>query len=87
MSGLSLDTRVLLDASDAGNVRAQFALDLYAYRLAQCIGSLFPVLGGCDALAFTGPIGQHMPRVRASIVARLAYAGFALDAERQRNVR
>jgi len=81
VSGLSLDTRVLLDASAKANERARFALDLYAYRMAQCIGSLFSTIGGCDALSFTGPIGQHMPQVRAPIVARLAYAGFALDAE------
>jgi acetate kinase len=82
VSGVSLDTRVLLTAAAAGNERAQFALDLYAYRMAQCIGALFSTIGGCDALSFTGPIGQHMPLVRAPIVARLAYAGFALDSER-----
>jgi acetate kinase len=81
VSGLSLDTRILLTASAAGNRRAQFALDLYAYRLAQCIGALFSALGGCDALSFSGPIGQHMPPIRAAVVARLGYAGFALDPE------
>jgi acetate kinase len=82
VSGISLDTRILLRASAAGSDRAQFALDLYAYRLAQCIASLFPTLGGCDALSFTGPIGQHMSDVRAPIVARLAFAGLLLDPAR-----
>jgi acetate kinase len=82
VSGISLDTRILLRASAEGNERARFALDLYAYRLAQCIASLLPALGGCDALSFTGPIGQHMPDVRAPIVARLAFAGLRLDPDR-----
>jgi acetate kinase len=79
VSGISLDTRPLLTAAASGDARAQFALDLYAYRLAQCIGALFPVLGNCDAITFSGPIGQHMPPIRAAIAARLAYAGFAID--------
>ena len=82
ISGLSLDTRILIDAAATGNGRARFALDLYYYRMAQCIGGLLATLNGADALSFTGPIGQHMPAVRAGIVARLAFAGFTLDAER-----
>jgi acetate kinase len=82
ISGISLDTRPLLSAAATGNARAQFALDLYAYRMAQCVGALFPVLDGCDAITFSGPIGQHMPEIRAAIVARLAYAGFAIDPQR-----
>jgi acetate kinase len=82
ISGLSLDTRILIDAAAQGNDRAQFALDLYYYRMAQCIGGLLATLNGADALSFTGPIGQHMPPVRGGIVARLGFAGFVLDAER-----
>ncbi len=82
ISGISLDTRLLIDAATRGNGRAQFALDLYYYRMAQCIGELLATLNGADALSFTGPIGQHMPAVRAGIVARLTFAGFSLDAER-----
>lgn len=82
VSGLSLDTRILIDAAAKGNGRAQFALNLYYYRMAQCIGQLLATLNGADALSFTGPIGQHMPPVRAGIVARLGFAGFTLDAER-----
>ena len=82
ISGISLDTRVLIDAARKGNDRAQFALDLYYCRMAQCIGGLLATLDGADALSFTGPIGQHMPAVRAGIVARLRFAGFVLNPER-----
>ncbi len=82
ISGLSLDTRVLIDAASKGNGRAQFALDLYYYRMAQCIGELLVTLDGAEALSFTGPIGQHMPVVRAGIAARLGFAGFVLDPAR-----
>jgi acetate kinase len=82
ISGVSLDTRVLIDAAANGNNRAKFALDLYYYRMAQCIGGLLATLNGADALSFTGPIGQHMPVVRSGIVSRLSFAGFMLDAQR-----
>ena len=82
ISDISLDTRLLLDAAKEGNDRAQFALDLYSYRMAQCIGGLLATLDGADALSFTGPIGQHMPPIRAGIVARLRFAGFVLDPQR-----
>lgn len=82
ISGVSLDTRTLIDAAKEGNDRARFALDLYYYRMAQCIGGLLSTLNGADALSFTGPIGQHMPAVRTGIVERLDFAGFKLDAER-----
>jgi acetate kinase len=82
ISGISLDTRVLIEAAAIGNGRAKFALELYYYRMAQCIGGLLATLNGADALSFTGPIGQHMPVVRSGIVARLGFAGFRLDANR-----
>ena len=82
ISGISLDTRPLLDAAAKGNDRARFALDLYAYRMAQCVGGLLATLNGADALSFTGPIGQHMPPIRAGIVARIQFAGFVLDPQR-----
>jgi acetate kinase len=36
-------------------------------------------LGGLDALAFTGGVGEHSARVRAAICRRLAFLGVVLD--------
>lgn len=76
LSGISSDMRVLLaDPSDA----AEQPVETFVYRAAQEIAAMVPCLGGLDGLVFTGGIGEHMPRIRASICERLAWLGIALD--------
>ena len=58
---------------------AALALDIYAYRVAQAVAAMTVALGGLDALAFTGGIGEHSARVRAAICRRLAFLGVVLD--------
>jgi acetate kinase len=40
------------------------------------------VLGGLDALVFTGGIGEHSARVRDDLARALAYLGLRLDGDR-----
>ena len=78
VSGISADMRDLL-ASPAPEARE--AVELFCYRAARELGSLAAAAGGCDALVFTGGIGEHAAAVREGIVARSAWLGLALDAE------
>ena len=64
VSGLSSDMRVLL-ASDASE--AKVAVALYALRAAEEIARLMVPLGGCDALIFTGGVGENCGTVREAI--------------------
>ena len=59
--------------------QAALALDVYAYRVAQAVAAMATALGGLDALAFTGGVGEHSSRVRAAICRRLAFLGVAVD--------
>lgn len=77
VSGVSSDMRTLLASTDP---RAQFAIELFCYRIAREMGSLAAALGGLDALVFTGGIGEHAAAVRAKVVAASAWLGLALDA-------
>ena len=61
------DVRDLEQAADAGDARAALALDIFAYRVRKYIGAYAAALGGLDALAFTGGIGEHSPPMRARI--------------------
>jgi acetate kinase len=81
ISGISLDTRDVYAASDAGSLRARLALDVYCYRIRQGIGAMAAVLGGIDALTFSGPVGEHMPRIRDAVTRDLAFLGIAIDTE------
>ena len=49
-----------------GEPAARRALDLYCYRIAGAIGSLAVALGGLDAIAFTGGVGEGSAFVRSS---------------------
>ena len=85
LSGLSSDVRTL-EASD--DPKAAFALDYFAYRINAEIGSLVAILGGLDALVFSGGIGTHSASVRGRVLTRLAawrsdlgWSGSANDAQ------
>lgn len=80
VSGLSADVRDLEAASAAGNAPAELALALFAYRCRKYIGAYAAALGGLDAVAFTGGIGEKSAAMRARICVDLAFLGLRLDA-------
>src|SRR5579872_680838 len=65
-------------AADPGP-KAQFAVDLYCYRIRKYIGAYLAVLGGCDGIVFGGGDGEHVPAVRERILTGLQWAGVTLD--------
>ena len=78
VSGISGDVPVLLESDTPA---AREALDLFTYRVAWEAGALVSALGGLDGLVFTAGIGEHAPRIRAEISARLSWLGLRLDAQ------
>lgn len=76
VSGLSADMRTLR-ASEAPE--AAEAIALFTHRVLREAGALSAVLGGLDALVFTGGIGEHDAVLRADLVGGLAHLGLALD--------
>ena len=75
LSGLSGDLRAVL-ASDSP--RARLAYEQFTWTLRRAVGAMAGVLGGVDALVFTGGIGENEPRVRADVSSALAFAGLRL---------
>lgn len=79
ISGVSSDFRDLDAASMDGNERATVALDMFAYRAAQYIGSYVAAMNGVDAIAFTAGIGENNFKVRKAICDYLGYLGITID--------
>ena len=79
VSETSGDMRVLLDAMQRDS-RAAEAVELFCYRAKKYIGAYAAVLGGLEALIFTGGIGEHAPPVRARICDGLDFLGIQLHA-------
>ncbi|HEX6859630.1 MAG TPA: acetate/propionate family kinase [Caulobacteraceae bacterium] len=64
VSGLSGDMRVLL-ASDEAHARE--AVELYVRRIVREVGALTALLGGLDALVFTGGVGENAAAIREAV--------------------
>ena len=80
LSGLSSDFRDLEQAADAGNERAQLAIDVFAYTVRKYIGSYTAAMGGVDAIIFTAGLGENSPRMRDKICNGLEFLGTRVDA-------
>jgi acetate kinase len=79
VSGVSSDYRRVEAAARAGVERARLALDIYAARVRQAIGSLTVTMGGVDVLVFTGGVGEHASSLRAAVCEGLECLGLGLD--------
>ncbi len=82
LSGVSRDLRDVREASRNGNRRAALAIDVFAHRARKCIGAFLAELGACDAIVFTGGIGENAVFMREKILSGLAPLGIELDAAR-----
>ncbi len=82
LSGISSDSRDLVEASKKGNHRAQLAIDVQAKRIADYIASYYVYMGGADAIVFTAGIGENAISTRENIINRLAVLGVKIDKER-----
>ena len=78
VSGISADMREVQKAADAGNSNAWLAYDRFIFSARRAVGAAAGVLGGIDALVFTGGIGEHNPRVRHDIAG--AFEGLEIEA-------
>jgi acetate kinase len=87
ISGVSNDMRALLDAEASGNERAKLAVDVFCYRLRKYIAAYTGVLGGVDAVAFAGGIGENAPAVRARALTGLDALGLSIDPARNEGAR
>jgi acetate kinase len=75
------DMREVLDRADDGDTRAELALEVYIHSLRAGIGAMTAALGGLDALAFTGGVGERSAAVRELTVGGLAFLGLAIDGQ------
>lgn len=79
VSGISNDMRDIRSNAEAGNERAQLALDMFCYRQRKYIGAYAAAMGGLDAIVFTAGIGEHVPLVRSMTCKGLEFMGVKLD--------
>lgn len=79
ISGVSSDMRDVEAAAQAGNERAQLALQIFYNRVRKYIGQYIAVMDGVDAIVFTAGIGENSITTRRAILDGLSFFGIKLD--------
>jgi acetate kinase len=79
ISGVGRDMRAILDARSEGNRRADLAWRMYVHTIRKYLGGYFFAMGGADAIAFAGGIGENSPEVRAAVLEELDCVGIVPD--------
>ena len=81
ISGTSGDIRDIDAAMRSGSDRAKLALDVLATQIIRYVGAYTLELGGLDAIAFTGGIGENYAPLRRTVLESLGFMGMAIDAD------
>ena len=71
--------RDVQEAAAAGDGRAEAAVEAFAYRVRKYLGAYAACLGGLDAVAFSGGVGEHAPDVRGGVCRGLDFLGISID--------
>ncbi len=75
----SSDMRDIIEAEKKGDQQALRARRMFTRRVVKYIGAYYALLGGADAIVFTGGIGEWSAYIRERICRRLGGFGIVLD--------
>ena len=87
ISGTSGDMRDIEEAIAAGSERAELALKVLYTHILRYIGAYSMEIGGMDAIAFTGGIGENSVKLRRMLLEGMAHLGVRIDHEANENGR
>jgi acetate kinase len=87
ISGISSDMRELEKEAENGNKRAILALEMFVYRLLKYVGAYTFVMGGVDAIIFTGGIGENSDYIRGKIMSAMKFWGLQFSSELNKKTR
>ncbi len=79
VSGVSDDMEKVVNRMKEGDKRSKLTVDMFAYQVRKYIGGFYIILGGVDAISFTGGIGVNSPVIREAILKGLEHIGVKLD--------
>jgi acetate kinase len=75
------------DLESSNSEAARLALAVFVYQVKKAIGAYAAAMGGLDAIAFTGGIGENSPRLRTACCEGLEFLRVQLDAAQNENGR
>jgi acetate kinase len=83
----SHDLREVEQKAAEGDADAQLAINVYAYRVRKYIGAYAAAMGGVDAIAFTGGIGEKSASMRRRVCDKFEFLGLHLDDDKNQLVK
>ena len=86
ISGLAPDFRVIEQAANDGDEKAEIAMENFKYAIASYIAKYAVAMNGVDYIIFTGGVGENQINIRKGICKQLEFMGVELD-EEANNVR
>jgi acetate kinase len=81
------DMREIERRAASGDEQCRAAIAIYAHRVRKYIGAYAAVMGGVDAIAFTGGVGENSAAIRRACLEHMEFLGAELDDGRNREAR
>jgi acetate kinase len=78
------DVRDIERRAAAGDENCRLAIGVYTHRIRKYVGAYAAIMGGVDAIAFTGGVGERSALVRHRCLQRLGFLGATLDEQHNR---
>lgn len=85
LSGLTNDMQTIIEKASEGDENCRLAIHVFSHRLRKYIGAYTAVMGGVDAIVFTGGIGENSAYIRHRACQRLDYLGARIDEDENRD--
>ncbi len=76
------DNRDIEEGARKGDERCKLVENMLCHQLTKYIGGYMAAMGGCDAIVFTGGIGENNPAYRKRVADKLAFMGVKIDDEK-----
>lgn len=73
------DMRDMINAAAEGREQAELAIRMFVRRVIKYIGSYYVLLGGAEALVFTGGIGEYSVPIRQRVMEGLGALNIRID--------
>jgi acetate kinase len=86
LSGFN-DLRDIEAAAAKNDAKARVALDVFVASVRHYLGAYLLLLGGADAIVFTGGIGENSVAMRSAVCKDLAWFGIALNETRNQTAK
>ncbi len=86
LSGVGNDMRDIEARAAEGDDNCRMALHVFCHRIRKYLGAYAAVMGGVDAIVFTGGIGENSAGVRHRVCQRLEFLGALFDEDANRDL-